>query len=536
MFKSRLEFIRFLSFCMAFILIAATVMTISVYAEDITEETSSYYAEEAVNESPDHIFYDGDTLNAIKGWGRRTDISVVQDDFGFSALRMTVSGSGEDPYCTFYIPDEVSTEEYPFIAYLIKKKTTEIRLQTFYKTKSAANFTEKQSIKANYKPNDKWQIVVFELSELGLDGALEQFRIDYHPGNESAVGEYCELAGVAFGKTEDDAIRPICDLLAQNDSVVYHFSEFSDGDREYLFEWAANTDYDLKNGNIIYSYESFGQSSGNDSMAMWNFEEYLEHLGEEPLDAEDFSVMIIKFKAHVVYSVKQRFEIFYQTNGRENAIAQCSAHTEYSANDEWQGLSLDFSYGPEWTGRVHSLRVDWSDSVPSGTKAFMKISDIFLFNDVKSAAIFNKIINNITVVRVNADPDITEEGTWQPEAPWGSETIGFITDEEPSEEDTEETTEETLPAFIETTEEVTEATEDSSTGESVVEASDETKTDTEKNEDTSVEHKPIEVPDDVDNVEEDGSKMPFYIACVVLTLLSIASIATVIVVRAKNKQ
>ena len=37
------------------------------------------------------------------------------------------------------------------------------------------------------------------------------------------------------------------------------------------------------------------------------------------------------------------------------------------------------------------------------------------------------------------------------------------------------------------------------------------------------------------NEKKEGSQAPFVIACVVLALLSIASIATVVVIRAKNK-
>ena len=540
MSKIKIGFARLLSLCLVFILIVGALATVGAFAEgeqtESAEAGTSEGSDEVVEESPDYFFYDTNALDGMKGYGHRTDLSVVSDDLGFDALRMTISGDGSDPYLSFTVPDEFSTEKYSFIAFFLKKPTSASTFQAFFKGTDNEKYTEQESIKAKYKSNNKWQIIVLEMSELDIKGNLEQFRIDCHPGSSSAIGEYCDVAGVAFGMTEDDAIRPICELLGKGESVVYHFSNFSEEEKQYVCTWAYKTDAGLSNGNIIYRNVGKGDANADDAMSMWNIEEHLQYLGHPVLDAHDFGYIVIKYKAHVKDGIEQRFEIFYQTDWRTEAAYGYSVFETYRANDEWQGMQLNLKDGIEWVGTVHSFRIDWSNGLPAGTEGIMKISDVYLFKDSKSAAAINKIMNNVVVVRVGDDADMTVETTEViTEAPWGSETIGIVTDEPQSEEPTEETTEETIPEFIETTEEITEDTSESS-------AENESEQTTEKITDAT-EKKPLNQEENIgdsdllgtDDAEKKGSEMPFYIACACLALLSLLSVATVVVIRTKNR-
>ena len=543
--KIEIDFTRFLSLCLVLMLIVGVLATVSVFAEGgqtgKAEEGTSGGSDEIVEEAPDYYFYNADALNSLQNYGPRTSLSMVEDDLGFNALRMTVGGSGDDPYQVFFVPDEVSIKEYSFVAFFVKKPTTATGFQAFFKAKDAEQFTEKESVKSKYQANNKWQILVFELSELNIASDLDQFRMDYHPGGPSAVGEYCDVAGVSFGTTEDAAMRPICDLLGESQSVVYHFSDFSAEEADYVCESYLYTEAGISNGNIIYRAVGKGDANADDTQSMWNIEKHLKYLGHPILDAGDFGYIVIKYKAHIKDGIEQRFEIFYQTNGRTNAVWMCSAYDKYKASNEWQGIQFKFEGGNEWTGTVHSLRIDWSDNIPIDSQGVMKISDVYFVKDSKSAAAINKIMNNIIVTRTGADPDMTEETTVEiTESPSGTETIGIITDEPVSEETTVETSEETLPEFIETTEE-SKSTE--ATTEDVTEAPSEGESD-EITEDVADknEQKPPKQDTSEDNSdllgggeEQKGSEMPFYIACACLATLSVLSIATVVVIRIRNR-
>ena len=159
----------------------------------------------------------------------------------------------------------------------------------------------------------------------------------------------------------------------------------------------------------------------------------------------------------------------------------------------------------------------------------MEISDFVFFADAKSATRYADIINNIVVIRVEREEEKTEEETWA-DMEDGTLDVGILTEE------IEETHEETLPEFIETTEETEEEVTEVVDTEAAVE---ETKEDTSeiREESTTPEDSVIpDMPIDPGNNErKEGSQAPFVIACIVLALLSISSIATVVVIRAKNK-
>ena len=525
MSKLSIGFTRVFATCLICILTVTAFASVCAFAEENEEISTSNSAGEITEELPRSLFYDAGALIKMKGEGQ---VAIVQDDLGFNALKM--SASGTDPHITLCVPDEVSTDKYQFVAFFVKKPTTATFFQAGFKGEQNEEFTKNNTVQTKYKSNKRWQIIVLELSELDIKGDLEQIRIDYHSSHGGSADEYCLLAGIAFGKTEDDAMRPICDLLGESEQVVYHFSDFSEEESQYLFESYANTTADISNGNIIYRAVGRGDPGANDARSNWNIEKHLEYLGYPPLDARDFGYLVIKYKAHVKDGIKQTFEIFYQIDWRVDAAYGFSVCEDYTATDEWQGLQFNFKdEAIEWAGTVHSLRIDWSDGLPRDTEGAMKISDVYLLKNFEDAAAINGIMKNITVVRVGVDADMTEETTVEyTESPSGSDTISFVPDDEIEEGSTGEVTEETIPVLVETLEESTEEITEGSSGgaEPEKDAVTEPPKQNADEEDTGL------IGDDE---AQQGSEVPFYIACACLALLSLLSVVTVVVIRARNK-
>lgn len=488
------------------------------------------------------IFYDAETLNANKKWGHQTNTSMVVDEkTGVSAMRFSPTGDLQDPYMVFAINEELSAEEYPFVSFIVKKRSQQINLKLYFKTSAHEQMNEQMMKRAKYNPNDKWQIITVELSDLpSWSGKIEELRIDYFDGAMLSESDYCDLAGIVIGKTENEVLNVATGFFAEKLGAVARFADFNEIDLGYFASATYNTTLVNKGPNIVY--ESTGLAA--DPQAMWNFEGHLEYKGLEPLSAEDFGYMVIKYRADTKNGMKQSFEAFYQVGDRIYAKAYHSATAECETTGEWLSMTLAFANGPEWAGTVHSFRIDWTtgSTISQGVTGYMEISDFVLFADAKTAARFANIIDNIIVYRLEVEEEETEETTGA-DLEDGTIDIGIFE----STEETEETTEETLPEFIETTEETTEVITEEPTEEITEEMTDEiTEEDTEEITEEATEEKTepkpllpgadtgIVLPGEVE--VDSGSQTPFVVACVILALMSVASIVTVIVIRAKAKK
>lgn len=516
------------------ILTALSCMTFFAFAEGETEEPL------------DAVFYDAEDLNAIMGGKHNTDVSEVLDEkTGVPALRLSSTNDLVDPIVNFEIQGEISADEYPFVAIIAKKNSQCVDMQLFFTTEKLLNPNEKASKRAKYNPNNKWQILVFEMSDLPeWSGKLIKVRVDYF-SRASSAEDYCDIAGIVLGKSENAVLNAASGFFAEKLGAVERFADFSDIELGY-FNSTYQTTVGISEGNILYT--TIG-SERFDPQATWKVEEFCSYKGIKPLEAEDFGYMVIKYRVDITHNTKQHFEIFYQAGHRHSAAANYSAQTEYFPEPDWTSLIFEFESRPEWTGTVHSLRLDWCNNISQNMPGEMEISDFVFFKDLKTAKRYADIIDNIQVSRVwREEEKETEEVTWA-DGEDGTLDIG-ITEEETTQPI--ETTEETLPEFIETTEETVEIiteetieniTEDISEEVSTEEIPESAQT-TEKLEEESEEKPNPDIPSDItvptlpgdDNASESGSQAPFIIACIILALLSVASIVTVVVIRAKNKE
>lgn len=491
-------------------------------------------AQEVTEEPAGVIFYDANELNAIMGGRNNTAVGeVVDDKTGVSALRFSPTGDLSDPIVNFDIPGEISADEYKFVAVIAKKKSQYSDMQIFFKTEKSPRPTESASKRAKYNPNNKWQILVFEMSDLPeWSGKLNTVRFDYFTYASSAE-DYCDMAGLLLGRSEAEVVSAACAFFAEKLGAVARFADFNEIDVGY-FSSAYQTSVGLERGNIIYEAKGSPKGQPFDPQATWKVEEYCAYKGIAPIYANDFSYIVIRHKTEAVNEPQQTFEIFYQAGDRYKAQGGYSAQKKYTPKGEWEALTLDFSKCPEWTGVVHSLRLDWSNNFIPDTDGKMEISEFTFFADSKLAARYSDIINNIVIMAVEREEENSEETTWS-DMEDGTLDVGTFVEED---FETEETTEETLPDFIETTEDITEELTEDITEESAKETSEKASEEITEEESES-KGKPVNpaipsLPGEPDKTEP-GSQAPFVIACVILALLSVASIVTVIVIRKRNK-
>lgn len=515
------------------ILLSAMATVGALAAEEVTEGVTE-----------DYIFYNPFEIYDNLTSSVSTSASVTKSEEGIDVIRLTVTEETTDPSVCFSPSGTVDVKDYDCVAFIVKKKISPVKIKAYFTTTATGEkFSEKMSKRVSYNANTKWQIIVFEMTDLdGWSDMLTGIRLDYFDGRSLTKGSYCDLAGIVLGKDGDSVIKPVSDIFAAVSEPLAHYSDFSNIDVDYFKQATYQSSVYGSRGNIVY--DTIGSSKGQtfDPQAMWNYESFAVHKGEKPLNTEDFSYMVIRYKAKIEYNTPQMFEAFFQTGDRYSAKAGCSGTATYTPNGYWQSMIIKFDGRPEWSGALHSLRIDWSNAVPANTYAEFEVSDILFFKNNKKAALYHDVMNNIIFVEAEKKgEEETEVITDDIVLPWDTEIRTQETEETTEETLPEfiETTEETLPEFTETTEEVTEEITEESTEETTEEITQEpVEETTEKKPDKSdpSETTPGEAGSDVDSDTDGGSQAPFVIACVILTMLSAASIVTLIIIRAKTKK
>ena len=204
------------------------------------------------------------------------------------------------------------------------------------------------------------------------------------------------------------------------------------------------------------------------------------------------------------------------------------------AEDDGLEENTGLKYGWQGRGKFTGFRFDWCSEAP--TNAYMEVSDLLFFKDIAAATCFSNAINTLMLPVPLEVPE--EDETFETEdiiMPWETET-----------ETVETVTEETLPVFVESTE--SEETEVPTEETTETETETETVTETEETtiavetEETTEEKETddpgvIILPDETesDSTADQGSQMPFVIACICLAGLSVASIVTVVVIKIKDR-
>jgi hypothetical protein len=250
-----------------------------------------------------------------------------------------------------------------------------------------------------------------------------------------------------------------------------------------------------------------------------------------------------------------RYDYVNDEGGRVYAIHLSTL--EYKCNTTWSAMTFNMAQTDGLEGNVNLMngwhredgntrfqgfRFDWCSTGVIGSR--FEMSDMVFFDNADDANAYSKALNSITIPPSFTDvvPDDTDHG--------GED----ITEESETETEFYETTDETVPEFDnseeETTEEIPEFTTETESADSESEESSETITET----DSESEDLTTEEDDGSDSAEDDssmsndwlddgngseddpGSQVPFVVACACLAALSVASIATVIYIRTKEKR
>ena len=242
-------------------------------------------------------------------------------------------------------------------------------------------------------------------------------------------------------------------------------------------------------------------------------------------------------------------------------------------------------YRDDGNTKFSGFRFDWCGSGVGAVGSYLMISDFLFFANAEDANNYSTAINAVHISFADTDPEPDPNETVTTE----SETIpGFVdTDNGENQEtlpefnETDDGGEETLPPFDETyppfideTDEIVDTDEETPSedveivettevetdpeietdeiDETEIESEDESETDGESDSETETEteKKPqgggnnggfvediggIGGGNENEKTEEQGSQMPFYIACGALAALSLASVVTIIVIKIKTR-
>lgn len=497
-------------------------MIFSSPAVAASADTYNYgYIEVVPPDNEDSIFLDARDISV--GIKDKSDASAyIITTNGVPVLQLSVTSNSENPYVVIDVGENIKS--YNYITLITKTNVTGAGFSISLGAKGG-DYGKKLTEGLRYASVERWQALT---SEIGLERDIDgRIKINFFEGYTFPAESTCYIFCLIFSKTAEGARSGAIEVFDWVYSAVQSFSDFDELEVGYFNQGSNQSNVGVVNGNIVY--ESTGDANGSDPFSMWVYKMFAEHRGERVLRAEDFNYIVIRYKSRNQRTDLSKFEIFYQTGDRTAAVWNCARSTKYVPSDDWGCLTVDFTDAAEWSGVINSLRIDWVNSLPEGTYGRFEISNILFFKNKDDAKNYVISVNSINV----PDPQISEQGTGEgdgTEEVETKETEDIVLPWETETETLEQTTEETLPEYIEdSTEHKEESTEESS-------ESDVGGTETESDKDSYKPSGDIDIDPTEPSVKDEGSQMPFAIACSILALLSIASIASVIVIRAKEKK
>lgn len=396
-------------------------------------------------------------------------------------------------------------DSFKYISFIVRSSYAGTKFRVLLKDGNG-DFSKTVKADSGYAESSWWQSITVNLSVSdSWKGNNESVAVDLLSGFDFDAGAYCELACIFLCKTPEKVSDLATDFFGEQISAVQKISDFDELEVGYFNLGAYQTSVGIMNGSVVY--EGTGVEGTSDPYATWAYKEFAESRGLTPLVAEDFKYIAVRYRCQHE-SKKITFNFYYQTGERTQAKGNCFAGENYKPSMNWRTIIVSFVNKPEWSGSVNSLRVDFANSIPTNTYARFEVGAFLFFDDLDAAKTYASAVNGIKV----SDPEVVvEEDTYEGDTeveilPWETETETVFE-------------EETLPEYI----------EDSTDGGE--EETEKPKEDDPKPEDTAKPEDEKDVP-----VKKEGSNTPFVIACILLALLSAASIVTVLVIRAKDKK
>ena len=499
---------------------------------------------------------------------------------GMESVMLKVAKKSDRPYVELNLNGGYSADKYKYITLLVKASATGGPRFSIYYPNAEGEYDDYNLAMSEYQSNSDWQVLTFNFSKLSSwSGDIGTLKLEFlYSGMSYGVGTGCRIGGMAFCEDTEAVYESAYYMLANAYSPVQVLTDFTEDDVKYFqnSENEGNTALKAENGNLIYA-----STGGSDPQKTFKYEAYAAAHGLKPVTTDVFQYTVMRYRAQGVNG--NRLELYFMTGDAkslwdmarfdyvdENGKRHYSIHSavmSYRVSSAWSGVVIDMAqtdgkedsvmllngwHREDGNTRFQGFRFDWAIGGAEG--AFFELSDIIFFDNAEDAEAFSNAINTITIPPSFTDP-----------IPEDSEEGGEDITEE-SDTDTDETTEESVPEFDnseETTEDIPEYPVDSET-ESSEETESETESETAPEEIGSATDIETTEPDDGSDSEDEsesssenngggiggnwdwddeddasstgeGSKVPFYVACVLLACLSVASIVTVIYIKRKSK-
>lgn len=477
-----------------------------------------------------------------------TSWELVERD-GISAVNLTVTNETNDAFV------HIDLKEYSARRYVVVLARADIggtdysNLSIYYHTSARGGeemgLGEDARKATHYDFGKDWQFLEFDMkNEKGWGGSIYTFRLDYIEGGYLPVGTTCEIAAIIFSD-DAEAVKDVAyDMMTELYAPVQTLSRFKESDiAHFNSAGSVNTVLSVKDGSLVYSFVEEGER--NDPQVMFDYLGYANANGIKALTTADFRYTVIRYRAPSIRnSLMELFTVTGSAQGLldmiriEGTYACHSAVAEYSSSSSWGSMIFDMAeddgleentalkygwYREDGDTTFRGFRTDWC---ASGSKGYyIEVSDIMFYQDADAARGMAFAISSLTIGEDSYWGGDVEETSEE------SETIGFL----PPWDDTETSAEEetTIPQY-DNTDETTSVVIESTTEEPSVE-----ETTTENGEEdtkTEIPTAPGELGGSDDEPKQQGSEIPFYIACGVLAALSVASIATVAVIKAGEKR
>jgi len=531
----------------------ASLLILSVGLLPILADTETS-ADEA-NE-PYVIFKAADMEGKLSG-ANQSEFEFVQQD-GRKLLHLTAKIPDidkADPYIAFAPGEGFSAEVYKYVTVIAKANAIASpgSFTLHYSTDGTGKgFQGDGRATAKYSSTTEgWQVFTYDMSaHKKWTGAIDRIRFDFFEGRgfRDSSDYDCYIVAMAFCQTPEDVYASSYEIINELYPAVQTVSDFTEDEADIVGGSPHSTKVYISKGNIFYE-----ASDQSDPQAVFNYDDLMAKRNVTPLTTKDFRYTVIRYRTSMTI-LQPTMELFIMTGGTkdlfkmirwkksETSFACHSGVAQYLNSSTWRGVYVDMAeddgleentsmkYGWKGRGEFNGFRFDWCQS--GFASSYMEVAEFLFFKSEDMAKGYTEAINTISL-KTFETPDFSDRETEDILMPWETE-------------ETEETTEETLPKFTEDTEETTTETEETKETESEPVTEDETgsepESETEIEQGTSDGNNSgnlgeieIEGIGGDEEKKDTGSQTPFYIACISLAGLSVASVVTVIVIRIKTR-
>ena len=505
-------------------------------------------AEENVEPLPSSVtFRAEDMVDKMSHPNGSTTYQFVKED-GMTLLELDIKegSGGNDPYITFNLDQTYNTEEYKYITIIAKSTVTNAVFEVFFGTDgTGGSFVGGSRVHANYKAIEGWQALTFDMS--GMEkwtGELYKLRFDYFSGGQYVHGNVCQIAAMILSTDADSAYDAMYEVACEIYPPVQSFSDFTAADLAAVGNSTTNTSVTISEGDLRYM-----PTGSKDPSAWFYYGNLTASRGVPTLTTNDFRYVVMRYKSSMNI-LSPRMQLFVLTGDAKDLFGMIRTEGTYDchygtasyalsktykaamvdlAQTDGQEKNTQLMYGWQGRGVFTGFRFDYCEEGFVGS--YVDVSDFMFYADKSDAEGMSQLISSMELTNPE---DIKDwEDTYETEhivMPWETET--------------EDSTEETVPSFPQETEEES-SDEIDSTNETESIETENAETDTTDDPIGDVGGNPdnsggeiiggIDISGGDDTPVDEGSQTPFLIACIALAGLSLASIATVIVIRAKER-